>query len=57
METRHFIKTLCKQKVKTFFLSSLITLTSSGYHANQAVFNKKYIEFTEKHFMFAVCST
>ena len=26
MEARHFINTLCKQKVKTFFLSSLITL-------------------------------
>ena len=26
METRHFIKTLCKQKVKTFFLSTLIAL-------------------------------
>ena len=25
-ETRHFIKTLCKQKVKTFFLSTLIAL-------------------------------
>ena len=26
METRHFIKTLCKQKVKTFYLSTLIAL-------------------------------
>ena len=26
METQHFIKTLCQQKVKTFFLSSLIAL-------------------------------
>ena len=26
METQHFIKTLCKQKVKTFFLSTLIVL-------------------------------
>ena len=26
METRHFIKTLCKQKVKTFFLNTLIAL-------------------------------
>ena len=26
METRHFMKTLCKQKVKTFFLSTLIAL-------------------------------
>ena len=26
METRHFIKTLRKQKVKTFFLSTLIAL-------------------------------
>ena len=26
METRYFIKTLCKQKVKTFFLSTLIAL-------------------------------
>ena len=26
LETRHFIKTLCKQKVKTFFLSTLIAL-------------------------------
>ena len=28
METRHFIKTLCKQKVKIFFLSTLIALKS-----------------------------
>ena len=26
METRHFIKTLCTQKVETFFLSTLIAL-------------------------------
>ena len=26
MELRHFIKTLCKQKVKTFFLSTLIAI-------------------------------
>ena len=26
METRHFIEILCKQKVKTFFLSTLIAL-------------------------------
>ena len=26
METRHFIKTLCKQKVKSFFLSNFIAL-------------------------------
>ena len=26
MEARHFIKTLCKQKVKTFFLCTLIAL-------------------------------
>ena len=26
METRHFIKTLCKQKVKIIFLSTLIAL-------------------------------
>ena len=26
METRHFVKNLCKQKVKTFFLSTLIVL-------------------------------
>ena len=30
METRHFIKTLCEQKVKIFFLSALIAL---GFHA------------------------
>ena len=27
LETRHFIKALCKQKVKTFFLSTLIALS------------------------------
>ena len=26
METRHFVKNLCKQKVKKFFLSTLIVL-------------------------------
>ena len=44
METRHFMKTLCKQKVKTFFLSTLIELNVKwvprpGYHALMSYLN------------------
>ena len=44
METRHFIKTLCKQKIKTFFLSTLIALNVKWYHAKGLSKIKKKIK-------------
>ena len=44
METRHFIKTLCKQKFKTFFLSTLIALNPKWVpRLNNTNFNKTNI--------------
>ena len=49
METRHFIKTICKQKVKTFFLSTLIALKPKWVQRfNDFIFSITHSRYNQK---------